>query len=48
MFMEGLSKLIICLLKEKEELMSYGFTPENWLFIEAAKSEEVQKAGTFR
>ncbi|XP_048239631.1 E3 ubiquitin-protein ligase rnf213-alpha-like [Haliotis rufescens] len=47
MFMQGLSKLIISLLKEKEESQT-GILPTNWLSKEAARPENVRKAGTFR
>ncbi|XP_067673877.1 E3 ubiquitin-protein ligase rnf213-alpha-like [Haliotis asinina] len=46
-FMTGLSQLIICLLKEKEQLYS-RFLPSNWLAKEAAQQEHVRQAGTFR
>ncbi|XP_071112375.1 E3 ubiquitin-protein ligase rnf213-alpha-like [Haliotis cracherodii] len=47
LFMTGLSKLIISLLKEKETFHS-RFLPSNWLSKGAAKQEHVRQAGTFR
>ena len=44
-FFDGISRLIAQLLQEKEKS---GFRAEDWLLEEAAKPENVQRAGTFR
>ncbi|KAK3585578.1 hypothetical protein CHS0354_036765 [Potamilus streckersoni] len=45
-FLQGLSCHIAALLKEKEK--KYSYKADNWLSSEAAKLENINKAGTFR
>ncbi|KAL3881524.1 hypothetical protein ACJMK2_027956, partial [Sinanodonta woodiana] len=45
-FVQGLILHIAALLNEKEK--KHSFKPDNWLSLEAAKAENINKAGTFR
>ncbi|KAK3585576.1 hypothetical protein CHS0354_036763 [Potamilus streckersoni] len=45
-FLHGLSYHIATLLKEKEK--KYSYKADNWLSTEAARPENINKAGTFR
>ncbi|KAK3585590.1 hypothetical protein CHS0354_036776 [Potamilus streckersoni] len=45
-FFKGVSSHLVTLLKEKEDRS--GHNPSNWLSNEAAKPENITKAGTFR
>ena len=45
-FMQGIGQHVAALIKEKEETTMHS--AENWLFAEAAKKKNIDKAGTFR